>query len=374
MVEPSFDELLEGAFPYTPRQLPVNRPAKEYCYIARTDEHFKEIERLKIAVVLYAPDIEVDLSMDQIAEYAAMTGLTTVQDVSIGILTRSRYLIHLPPDIEPIRIIKAIPDSVWDKGYSFWQWSPAMDSTICNPKYKVLLDIDGISVHLSKESEIASAIGTFGIYLGTLEQSSIGDVACATVAVAVTELENIPFQVEFVIGGWKTPVEVRAKTWLPIPLYKNEEIPKMSEMFKKTARAISSGEDSNTTEEGDTVSMTRRAIIDLCKGKDFDSLPPEVQEVVISEKTKEALPHNTETTRIEGTNDPAMVIVEANMQGGEVDPRQAETTIATQNEGINRSQQIGRSPQKETESSDIPIRIAEGSTLPNKTGQGPSLN
>lgn len=175
--------------------------------------------------MLYAPDIEVDLTIDKVAEYLAMTDLVGIQDVSVGILTRYLYVIHLPPHIQPVRFIKAMIDKVWELCYFFSQWSPASDARLCIPKYKALLDLVGVPMHLSKEEDISKVITSFGVYLGTLEQSTAGDLVYWTVAVAVTELENIPFEIEFVYGGLETPVEVRSKGWIPTPLYKQEELP-----------------------------------------------------------------------------------------------------------------------------------------------------
>lgn len=184
--EPTFDELLEGNLPYNPRPLPHDRPAKTHCYINRDEDHQREVAKLSNAVVLYAPDIEFDLCIDKVAEYAAMTKLVGVKDVSVGILTRSRYLIHLPKEVQLAKFIKALPDEVWELGFSFSQWSPASDTRVNIPKFKVLLDLVGIPAHLSKEEDISKAISAFGVYLGTVEQCTAGDLACWTVAIAVT--------------------------------------------------------------------------------------------------------------------------------------------------------------------------------------------
>lgn len=187
-------------------------------------------------MVLYAPEIEFDLEIAQVAEYAAMTGLVGVKDVSIGILTGSRYLIVLPPEVTPGNFIQALPDKVWDLGFFFSQWSPATDSRVSIPKFKALLDLVGVPMHLSKEEDIAKAISAFGVFLGTLEQSTEGDLAYWTVAVVVTALENIPKEIEFNFGGRETPVEVRSKTWLPSSLYRQEDIPRPPQCYPSLLR------------------------------------------------------------------------------------------------------------------------------------------
>lgn len=309
--EPSFDELLEGGLPLIPRPLPQERPAKTYCYINRDEHHHQEIVRLENAVVLYAPDIEVDLTIDQVAEYAAMSGLVDLKDVSIGILNGSRYLIHLPHDIQPSRFISAIPDKVWELGFSFSQWSQAK-TTICIPKYKALLDLVGVPVHLSNENDISKAVSSFGVYLGTLEQCTVGDLAYWTVAVAVTEIENIPYEIDFVYGGQAKPVEIRSKGWLPSPLYKLEELPRTSPAVSRQPEpeeALSETEEGSP--RGETISLSRKILVDLCRGRDLASLPPEVREVLLGEE--EEVPHegNMATTTRDAIDDPSQNVLHA---------------------------------------------------------------
>lgn len=381
--EPSFDELLQGSYPYTPRLLPQGRVAKTYCYIARDEGHIKEMERLRRGVVLYAPDIEVDLTIEEVAEYAAMTGLTSVHEVSIGILTKSRYLIHLPPNVEPLQFIKAIPMSVWDKGYSFWQWSPAMDSVPCNPKFKALLDLDGVPMHLSNENDIAKAVGGFGVYLGTLEQSTLGDVACWTVAVAVTELENIPVQIEYVVGGWETPIDVRCKTWVPTLLLREEQIPKQPVIFTKPPLPLvegdpSSGDDISEQNGEDSIPLAKSVVIELCRGRDIESLPMEVREILAGEAPG-TMQAETKMSNIEATpkvtaEDPNLHIplgADLPIVSAVADPTPAEIITTTPTEGDMAPQQIIPIPGVETEYS---ARGTEAPVLANKIVQEPSQN
>lgn len=102
--EPSFDDLLTGPYPYTPKPMPQERPEKSYCYIERDAQHDKEIARLQRAVVLYAPEIEVDLTIEEVAACAVKIGIVRQEDISVAVLTRSRYLISLPENLPPTHL------------------------------------------------------------------------------------------------------------------------------------------------------------------------------------------------------------------------------------------------------------------------------
>lgn len=49
----------------------------------------EELTKLEGAIVMYNPELEFDLSIEQVAEYAARTGLVTANKVSVSIMTRS---------------------------------------------------------------------------------------------------------------------------------------------------------------------------------------------------------------------------------------------------------------------------------------------
>lgn len=267
-------------------------------------EHQQEVSRLKEVVVLYAPEIEFDLSIDQVAQYAAMTGLTTAKEVTIGIMTKSRYLIQLPPGISPDAFIRAIPSQVWELGYSFYQWSPADDAAINIAQYKVLLDLVGTPPYLSKDSDIARATSSFGLYLGTVEQNTAGDVACWTLAVAVQELERIPQHLVFVAGGLETVVEILPKTWLESPLYNPDDLPKPPEKFTAPPPLSSQRKvDRSTIDNTSLLMLAKQAIEEMCRGRDLDSLPPELKAVLSGPEPEKSREH-TQSTPKKVTTDP----------------------------------------------------------------------
>lgn len=128
--EPGFDDMLVGSYPLVPPYMPPERPFRTVCFINQEEEDFQEIERLKQAVLLDTHDQDLVLTADTVANYAVRTKLVSKQEVSIAILTRGRYLIHLPKRVSPDRFIKVTPSDLWDFGFSFRPWTPLEGAAI----------------------------------------------------------------------------------------------------------------------------------------------------------------------------------------------------------------------------------------------------
>ncbi|KAF3331555.1 hypothetical protein FCM35_KLT02961 [Carex littledalei] len=283
-LEPSFDELLSGPYPYPPKSVPEGRPARTYCYAGRDAQYYAEMVRLQRAVVLYAPEIEIDLTIDEVAECAAKTGLVKMEDISVAVLTRSRYLISLPTTITPAAFIRAIPDEVWSLGYSFSQWSPLVDAAVKIPQFKVLIDIVGVPPQLYREDVISKAISAFGVYLGMVEQDLKEEMACWTAAVATVTLDKIPLEINFVDGGLETVAQVLVKTWAHVPLYSKEEMPRPTKEYTSppcvSPPAAATTEDVLRLHTEPTVPVPIRILRDICQGRDPNSLPRELAAVL----------------------------------------------------------------------------------------------
>lgn len=144
--EPAFEDLFMDSLPLI--ELPDDRPKKIVCFIERDDEYFTERAKLDNVVIMYNPALEVDLSIEEVAEYAATSGLVKANEISVGIMTRSRYAILLPMGIDPVQFIKSIPSRVWMDGFSFSLWCPLDDANVVIPRYKVMLDLIGIPLDL----------------------------------------------------------------------------------------------------------------------------------------------------------------------------------------------------------------------------------
>ncbi|KAF3322526.1 twinkle protein [Carex littledalei] len=113
--EPTFEEILQGQL--APIELPDDRPKKIVYFVERDDKYYEERAKLDKVVVMYNPSLEVDLSVDQVAEYTASSGLIKVTKISVGIMTRSRYVILLPMGVDSAKFIEAILAKVWEEGF-----------------------------------------------------------------------------------------------------------------------------------------------------------------------------------------------------------------------------------------------------------------
>ncbi|KAF3327391.1 hypothetical protein FCM35_KLT07509 [Carex littledalei] len=285
--EPKFEELLQGNLP--PIDLPTDRPQKIICFIERDEQYYEELGKLDNAVVMYNPSLEVDLSIEQVAEYAASSGLVKASDISVGVMTRSRYVILLPICIDPAKFIRGIPSRVWEEGFSFSLWCPLDDAKVVIPRYKVMLDLVGIPLDLYKEQNVIRAISSIGTYLGTVAQVMEGDVACWTVVVATSSLSLIPHQVAYIIGGLEKLVDVVPKACVQGEVYKPCDLPQPKEVFNPPIVRPSSSSSSSLLNSSDVSPNgsvddqfigSRKVLEKLCQGIDFQALPTRVQAVL----------------------------------------------------------------------------------------------
>lgn len=280
-LEPSFADLLEN--PIISKPMPDDRPQKNLVFVERDDEYFQELTKLERAVIMFNPNLDNALTIEQVAHYAVQSNLVKADEISIGVMSRSRYVIMLPNGIAPSTFIRAIPLDIWREGFSFYQWSSADDARLAMPHYKVLIDLVGIPLDLFREKEVIRATSSMGTFLGTVSQPREGDIAVWTVVVATTDLSLIPHQIGYMVGGLETPVEVIPKTWTHCPLYKASEIfqpkEKYQPIFPKTPTPPASKE-IIVSNNGDILHISRSALLDLCRGKDPMELPEEVRAAV----------------------------------------------------------------------------------------------
>lgn len=96
--EPSFQDLLDAPAPTQP--LPQGQPPRMDCFVDRDNQYYEEAEKLQGTVVMYNPDLEIDITIEDVALYAKRTGLVKAKDIAVGIMTRSRYAILLPYGVQ----------------------------------------------------------------------------------------------------------------------------------------------------------------------------------------------------------------------------------------------------------------------------------
>lgn len=227
--EPHFEELFQGNL--YPIDLPDDRPQKIVCFIERDDQYYEEMGKLDNVVIMFNPSLEVDLTLDQVGQYAASSGLVKASDISVGIMTRSRYVILLPICINPTRFIRSIPSRVWDEGFPFSLWCPLENVKVVVPRYKVMLDLVDIPLDLYREKNIIRATSAIGTYLGTVNQIMEGDIACWTVVVSTSSLSLIPHQIAYRIGGLEKLVNVIPKACIQGEVYKPCDLPQPKKKF-----------------------------------------------------------------------------------------------------------------------------------------------
>lgn len=286
--EPGFTEILQKPKPLNPHYMPPNRPKKIVSYMERDGEYYHEVSKLQNSVILYTSNLHFQLSVDKVAEYAAETGLVKEKEVRISMMSKARYVIFLPEGLAPETFIEATPQHLWDMGLSFQKWNQLEDGELHNPAYKVLMDIVGFPPPLYRESAIIRAVSRFGLYLGSVAQQHQEDISRWSTVVAVKELEEVPDMVSLVIGGIEHEAEVKVQMWSRGPVFKGDDMPKPPDRFhgpkpKETEETMVTeiGQSSamqNDSTESDSIKISRRALIEICKDRDVDSFSPELRE------------------------------------------------------------------------------------------------
>lgn len=136
----------------------------------------------------------------------------------------------------------------------------------------MLIDIIGAPLDLYREKEIIRATSMFGVYLGTVAQSSSGDVAIWTVALATIDLAIIPQTVAYRVGGKVEVAQIVPKKWIHGPLYSEEELPKPRPRYK----SVSSSDE-------EVVPLTKGMLRELCLSRDPATLPAAIREFLDGE-------------------------------------------------------------------------------------------
>ena len=109
----------------------------------------------------------------------------------------------------------------------------------------------------------------FRSYLGTIEQSTPGDIAAWTVAVATTDLAFIPHRIGYKVGGVELEADLMARTWIRSPLYSSDKLPRPVQKYQPPP-----------AKSEEVVPLPRRVIHDLCRGRDPNTLPEEVRRLL----------------------------------------------------------------------------------------------
>lgn len=229
--EPMFDELLTGSYPYNPPVMPANRPDEVTCFIDRDMDYFIQANKLQRAVVMQVTTIDMELDIDEVAELAMQTKLVQREEITIGTLTKARFIISLPEGMAPQTFIDAIPASVWRIGVSFQPWSPLIDGVKMIPRYKALIDLVGVPMDLWRESAVIRAVSKFGLYLGTVSNKNPSHLEKWRVAIAIDDLLELPRRIAVVVGGVKRKVQIYPTKVIEAPIYKESEMPRETEVF-----------------------------------------------------------------------------------------------------------------------------------------------
>lgn len=283
-LEPSFDEMLTGPYPYIPPPVPTSRPDTVFCFIDRDETYFKEVAKLQQAVLIRTPPREVDPTTDKIAELVAKTEGIEAHEISVSRVSNNTYTMLLPLGISADTFIRATPPSLWDLGLTFHPWSKHLTSTLKVPTFKVILDLVDVPSDLYRERDIIRAVSSFGLYLGSIAQEDPSNLTRWTVAIATDDLERVPNSITMVVGGFQDKVRVHFVNWKEKPIYQQGDLPPQPKQYThpspptpaSTPPSSSSSEDSPVFE--DAITIPRSIILQMCQNQDLQSLSAELRD------------------------------------------------------------------------------------------------
>lgn len=116
--EPSFDNLLYLEKSQGCRLLPEERPEKIQVFLDRDAAYYSKIRKLSKAVIIDRGNHTPALQPEEATQLAVATGLVREEEIRVALLARGRTLIHLPRGLKVDTFIRALPATLWDKGYN----------------------------------------------------------------------------------------------------------------------------------------------------------------------------------------------------------------------------------------------------------------
>lgn len=116
--EPLFQNLLILEQSQGCRPLPEDRPEKVQVFLDRDAAYYAKVQKLKKAVIIEGADHTLGLNPEQVVRLAVDTGLVREEEIRVATLARRRTLIHLPRGLKVDTFIRALPSSLWDRGYN----------------------------------------------------------------------------------------------------------------------------------------------------------------------------------------------------------------------------------------------------------------
>lgn len=277
-----FDDLLKYC-PQAAPALPANRPKRLDYHCLRDASTMTELEKLKSGVVFNTHGNELGFSLQDVLGFATRTNKVQASEISIARLSKEKFLIMLPHGLAPETFINATGPELWDAGFTFQPWSQLDGAKMVLPEFKALLDLHDIPPHLFNESEVKKVVMTFGTFLGSVPPADPADLSKWTLVVAVHRLEKIPEELSMHDLGSEHIVPITVKNWLRSPLYKATDLPRHQPKFSKPPKKPASS-------EPDHFHVSRRALIQICKGLNPADLPPEVQAILSSPAAPPIIP------------------------------------------------------------------------------------
>lgn len=133
----------------------------------------------------------------------------------------TQYLLVLPPSIDRDVFLSAHAAHLRETGYVAFPWSNVVNGTPMQMKFKVWVDLKGMSPCSWTIEHLLRAVGDFGIVLEHGQLACVPSLERMRVVVAVSNLELVPKNTTIWVRGIARIVQVEVLSWIeePIPLF-----------------------------------------------------------------------------------------------------------------------------------------------------------
>lgn len=215
--QPPFDPLMPRGN-LGDEKMPKDRPEKVMVFIPETNQMQRDATDMLRAVVIDARLREIHSL--HILQSVLMATCATPFPFPISKINGQQYLLLLPPGIDRETFLSAHAGHLKETGYIAFPWSQSVNGKPLQMKFKVWVELRGMSPCSYTIEHLLRAAGSFGIVLEHGPMANVTSLEKMRAVVAVPSLSLVPQYAAVWVRGIIRDVQVVVHAWIeePIPL------------------------------------------------------------------------------------------------------------------------------------------------------------
>lgn len=213
--QPQFDPLM-------PRgnigddKMPKNRPHMTMVFVPQTNQMQQESCEMLRAIVIDARLREHHNI--HILQSILMATCATPYPFPLSKINDNQYLLVLPPGIDRQSFLSTHVAQLGETGYVAFPWSAAVNGTPMQMRFKVWIELIGMSPCSWTIEHLLRAAGSFGIVLEHATMANRASLERMRAVVAVPDLELVPLNTGVWVRGIFRNVRVAVHAWIEEPI------------------------------------------------------------------------------------------------------------------------------------------------------------